>query len=388
MALTIFNSSTNTAVQQEIYARRAFLWAVENMFFSSMVGKQLASVDGRTGKNVNAIEKSNGNNSIITLKDNLKKERGETINFHILAPLTGLGVTGDNQLTDNEENLAYHNMSVSIEQRRNAVKVAGMSRQRTFTDVIGDAKEALQLWIAEMIETDTLLSLCGLANGAGTLSAVAPSTNRVWYGGQTTGGTLESVAADVNIDSTTLNLFGTVVISAMKRKAQVRGTSYPKMRPILYKGKKYYVMLIHPLQAKSLKSEAAWINANKDGWHRGESNPLFSGALGIWDGVIIHEYDRIETRTGDANGAAATDPGAYFELADGCANTIQVARALFLGAQACVHAVAKSITMKTENKDYGNRVGWSVGMIWNPAKVQFNSVDYGVITVDTAVVAD
>ena len=50
MALTPFDSSNNTAVQQDIYARKAFLWAVKHNFFAQFVGKQVANVNSRTGK--------------------------------------------------------------------------------------------------------------------------------------------------------------------------------------------------------------------------------------------------------------------------------------------------------------------------------------------------
>ena len=389
MALTPYDSSNNTAVQQELYARKAYLWATKNSFFSQFVGKQAAMVDSRTGKAINAIEKSKGAQSIVTLDDNLKKKRGETVNFHILAPLTGDGVVDDAELTNNEEAMTYYNDEVTVHQRRNAVKVAGMAQQRTFVDCLSDAKELLQLWMAEnVIDNDSILALSGLANSAGTLAALAPSTNRHFVGGQTTAGVVTNNTLTLASNDVTNELFGTNLISTIKRKAATAGSGYPKLRPIRYKGKKYYVVLADKLQLKAIKAETAWINANKDGWYRGEDNPIFSGAEGIWDGCLFHECDSIETRLGDATGATSTDPTTYFELGYGAANGILNARALFLGCQALLHASAKNISMVPEKKDYGNKMGISIGMIWAAKKVQFNSEDYGVIAIDTAVVAD
>jgi len=394
MALTLFNASTNTAVQRAAYARKAFLWATKNNFFAPFIGKQVSASDTRTGTAENAIEKTNGNNSIIVLKEELKKEKGDTINTRIIRPLAGRGVAGDSVLSGNEEAIQYFNMALTVNQRRHAVKVAGMSAQRTFVDVLEDAKELLQLWLAEqVIETDSLLALSGLGNGVfddqgtETLAAAAPSTYRHFVGGQTTAGVITNNTPTLSLASndTTNELFGTAVISLLKRKAQSAGAGYPKIRPILYKGKKYYVCLVHPYQMKALKQETTWINAQKDANLKGEDNPIFSGAEGIYDGVLIHEYDRIETRLGDGVG---TDPTTYFESDYPAASGVICARALFLGAGALCFGNAKNSEMKDEEKDYGNQMGVSIGQICGFKKTQFNGVDYGVIACDTAVIGD
>ena len=80
------------------------------------------------------------------------------------------------------------------------------------------------------------MGLSGLANGAGTLSAVEPTSNRRFYGGQKTDGStgVETVAGDEYIVSTEgKHLFGTLVISHLKRMAKKDGGSaYCKLRMI------------------------------------------------------------------------------------------------------------------------------------------------------------
>lgn len=397
MALTQFTTTANTAVQREIYARRAFLWATENNFFSKFTGKQLSSYDARTGGKANAIKKSNGTNEVVTLKDDLAKEKGDTVNFHIMAPIDGEGVVDDAVLEGNEETLTYHNMSTTIHQRRNAVVVGAMSRQRTFTNVMEDAKEALQLWMANVVEKDNLLALSGLANPAGTISANRPSDNRMWYGGQTTNSTVEgglkggsqALNTEYLIDSSTANIMGPKVISVIKRIAMQAGSSYPKIRPIMHNGKPHYIFLLHPYQIKALRADAEWVSAQQDANVRGLDNPLFSGAEGVYDGVVIHEYERIETRLG-AGGVTATEffDGTGTAGTDNVASGIYVARGLFLGAQAVVNAAARRMKFVAQKTDYENQEGVATGMIWNADKVEFNGEDYGVIAVDTAYVPD
>ena len=42
------------------------------------------------------------------------------------------------------------------------------------------------------------------------------------------------------------------------------GAALCPLRPVMVDGKEYFVMFINPRQAKDLKSETAWITAQKD----------------------------------------------------------------------------------------------------------------------------
>jgi hypothetical protein len=63
-------------------------------------------------------------------------------------------------------------------------------------------------------------------------------------------------------------------------------------------------------------------------------------------------------------------------------------RAIFCGAQSAVVAFGQSSPgMKTswaeELFDYGNQLGVAAGLIWGLKKTQFNSADFGTITVSS-----
>jgi N4-gp56 family major capsid protein len=312
------------------------------------------------------------------------KKKGDTVTFPLLMDMAGTGVTDDTAIEGAEEALVYYNFAVTLHLRANGAKAAGpMSEQRTLLNLRGDMRDALSRWMSQITDSDILYALSGIANPAGTVALNGPSTARRWYGGQTTAGVVEAVAADVNIDSATTNLFGTAVISLMKRKAQL---ATPKISPINVEGEDKYIMLIHPYQAKALKGETAWLNAQHYANVRGRQNPLFSGALGEWDGVIIHEYDKIFTRTGDGGGENLLTNA--FETGDVCANTHTVARALFLGAQACVIAYAKEPGWYEKMFDYNRVPGVATDVLMAIGKTEFNSQDFGVITVDTEGVVD
>ncbi len=320
--------------------------------------------------------------SLIQTKEDLLKEVGDKITFGLLMKLSGAGRKNDEVMEGYEEAMTYYDFKTTINLRQNGVKAAGkMTLRRTKFDIKSDAKENLAGWIAEKIDEDTTKSLSGVANTDLGIAAISPSTNRKWYGGQTAAGVLASVADDASITSATNHLFGPQIVKAIKRKAKL---SSPKVRPIKIGGKEHYVMFVHPYQVKALKATEEWLKMQYYANVRGETNPLFEGAIGMIDGVILHEYEFIETRLG-AGGSTAPE---VFEAGDPCASGIYVARALFCGAQAGVHAWGQYPGWYEKDFDYGRVPGVMTDFIYRTDKPKFNSEDYGVITVDTAYVPD
>jgi len=352
-------------------------------------------------------------NAIIQTNKDLTKAPGDKVTFRLRMPLGNAGGYDDSDLEGNEESMNFYNFPVEIHERGNAVKSAGkMTEKRTKIDIVREATEALGDWAAEQLDNDLVYALSGIGNqgtyaGEGTsdiqtVNELAPSTNRIWYGGQKADGTVESVANDAAIDSTTNNLFGTKVLEVVKRKAQMAS---PKFRPVMVNGRGYYVLLIHPLQTKALKNETStvnsWAEVQKLARSRGLMNPLFGkegsgrnrmfdGIVGVWDDVIIYEYDRIQTRVagevfdnGDTIDAAVVD-GSY-----------RVARALLLGAQAGCVAWGQMWKKYEKDFDYNRKPGVATDGIYGVSKTVFNTdvgntaqEDFACYCIDTMVVDD
>jgi len=298
-----------------------------------------------------------GTDNIVQYDDTLKKDAGDQITFHLRAPLTGDGTTGDDVLEGNEEAMEYYDFPVTIDQLRHAVRLKGkMAEKRTSIKLRTEAKDALKDWNAEKIETmyfDTLNT--------------DPSTNRIVYPDGITA--ISSIAAT--------NTMSCAMISKAKRKAKKRstytsdGVTYilPKIRPIKANGKSVWIMILTEEQMRDLRNDSTWITAQANANIRGEDNPLFSGAEGIWDGVLIFTNDNVEVT---ASGASSIDVG----------------HALFLGAQAACFAVGGDPEWNEEEFDYKNKVGFEFGQIFGIAKSVYNGEDYGVMHVYTASEAD
>jgi hypothetical protein len=363
-----------------------------------------------------------GPNNIIELKSDLLGVAGDLVKFDIFALLAGNGQGDDGLYETNEEAMLSYQMDVYIHERGHSIVLNGkMTEKRTIHNLRSQGRHQLGTWLSRKRSSDIIAALSGVvaATFAGQITGeidddvssvqiktvsngvkVSPTkgdTATRWFGGGQSldGLTFERVASDLLINSATNNLFGTKVISYVKRMAELTitpGTSgadgglpLSPIMPIMIKGKKRYVMFIDPLQANQLRLETAWNTAQQTANIRGETNPIFSGAMGMWDGVVIHESQLILKRLGKVG--QANEPE-YFESNDILTNTFTVARALFCGAQAACLAQGQYPSWVEKPLDFDTKMGVHTDVIYGVVKTVFNSVDFGVICVDTAVIAD
>lgn len=256
--------------------------------------------------------------SIIVKQEEFGKNAGDTITISYAYSLTKPAVVGANMLVGNEDELTWGNTKVVVDLRRMGVPLDIKAEQfKSDIQKREVAKDRLTEW--GMNDYDGLIF--------NELSKPA-TPNRVLYGG-----TAASEATLAVGDIMTPEL-----ISKAKRKAK---KSNPKIRPVMIKGKEWYVMVMAINQARDLRTDARWEQIQANANVRSEENPLFTGALGVWDGVILHEHDRVlETLTG--------------------ASGIQVGHALLLGKQAGaigVNSEQKMIEGETEDYKRIERLG-------------------------------
>jgi N4-gp56 family major capsid protein len=323
------DSATIAGLRAEVWRKELFEDVRDNLYMQRFMG---------TGPE----------NMVQELTD-LKKERGSNINIGLGMKLSGAGITGDNTLEASEETMADYDEDVAIDQLRNAVRMTGnMDEKKSAYDMRSSAKARLADWFAEQIDYEIVNKACG--NTAATFSntpTVAAATRSVFAGG---------AAAVANI--TTAMKMDTKVLDKAK---QVAVLASPKIRPIRVNGKQYYVAILHPYDALNLRQDPVWNQAQREANIRGEDNPIFTGALGTYNGIVIHEHEYVY-RTNDG------DTAAY------------VARNVLCGQQAVVFAWGKPVNWVEKSFDYENKWGIAVGAIFGVIKPIFNSLDYGVVT--------
>ena len=283
---------------------------------------------------------TDGSNVVHKNKD-LENVKGDSVVFGLMMNLTGSGVEGNRQkLAGAEDTLNIYDFTVNTKLVRNAVSRYEADDQRTQYDMLKEIKIALKQWLSDWLD-DRLISRL----------SYNPSNGEVLYA--SAAGTQSSITANDKLTTT--------IISRAKRKAMMHA---PKVQPIKVDGMDKYIMLVHPWAARDLKDDPKWQAAQQNANVRGSKNPIFTGALGEYDGVILYEYERVQTGNMGASSA-------------------NVCQNLLLGKQAACFAVSRPAKHIEQTDDYGNIAGNGIAFYGAVEKTNFNGKDYGVINVMT-----
>lgn len=314
-----------------------------------------------------------GTSSIIQVKRELQ-DHGKTINIPLITRLKGAGVTGTNVLTGNEEALGNLNHQITIDFLRNAVVINEADEHWTILDLMGAAKDALNMWAADRLRTDLITALGSIDGIAyGTASAGQRNTwttnnaDRVLFGREVSNySTTHATALNAIASTETLNA-GT--LSLLKRIAK---TADPHIRPTRVnaaEGREYFVAFVGSMAFRDLKNDATMAQANREARPRDvAANPIFQDGDLIYDGVVVREIPEI---TGFSNTAGTP---------------LRVEPVYLCGAQALGLAWGQEPTPIKDDFDYGMRKGIGLKEVRGISKLRFNtgassaSKDHGVVT--------
>lgn len=273
------------------------------------------------------MEGEPGSSMPIIRQDGFSKEAGDTIKVDIVLALTGAGLTGDSSgslLEGNEEALKFRQNSITVDSLQHAVRWTKLVDKTITHNMRVTAKNQLAKWLAGALDDQIFDELTG--NGI----AVLPDS-AIWAAGSAT-------TRDDVLDGDATGRLTLDTLTELKAYAQVDR----KIEPIKLDedGNEYFVLVAHPYSIMSLKrDDDKWAQAQREAQVRGDSNPLFTGAAGIWDGVIIRSSNRVP------RSANADSP------------TVQVADNIFLGAQAMSRGYGSYPDWTEEFFSYGQEAG-------------------------------
>lgn len=307
-----------------------------------------------------------GSDNVLQVLDDTRKGAGDRVTVTLRMQLTGDGVIGDATLEGNEEALVTYTDNLFIDQLRNAVRSGGkMTQQRIPWSIRDEAKTGLADWFAGRFDQVFFNQVCGYTTETrsqytGNNAIVAPTSGKI-YRPNSRANDQSLVAGDE------------FTLSFIDQAVAIAKLANPIIRPIKVNGEDKYVAVLHPnqvLQMRTNTSTGQWLDIQKaattgDG---SASNPIFTGALGEYNGVILFEDRRITYGVNSSTGAAVTT----------------ARRAVLMGAQAAIMAFGQGASMdqmdwNEELFDYGNQLGVSAGTIYGLKKAAFNSNDYGVV---------
>lgn len=327
-----------------------------------------------------------GSDSMIQFLDETSKGPGDTVRVILRKLLVGVGVNGDGTLEGNEEELSTFTDNLIINQHRHAVRSGGkMSDQRIPFSVREEAYMGLRdywtalidAWLSNQLNGNTL-GVVPAANVAftGMQAAIAPSTTNHLFAGP------GDATSETSITTSASSFFRLADIDRMVVRAKTLGAT--PLRPIKVEGEDKYILFVHPFQHHQLRingNTGQYLDIQKSAMTGGQvsNNPLYTGSIAEWHGVIIHESFR--QPWGNANDSS--------EQARTALNLANRARAVLCGAQAAVFATGQNTSKGGQPNwyeelfDYGNKLGVSAGMIAGAKKTVFNSQDFGTVVLSS-----
>lgn len=319
-----FTLTELTAVDKavpEVWAKELLIDAEKMMFWKDYEGEQ-------------------GSGMPVIRKDDLAKQPGDTVRIITMSHLTGAGQTGDTaNLTDNEEALSIGEVVLTLAIKAHAVKYTKYADQRAIFNVRQAAQGRLAYWLADKLDQSMFI----VASTSATYNL---------YGG--------SATADTGLASS--DVFNTTAIRKIKAKLREN-----KAMPIKVEdGNEYYIIVIHPFDEYNLKADSVWQQAQREANQRGLTNPIFTGALGVYDGCII----RVSHNT--PNGSANATTGADAGIGTG---VNAVSHVIAFGGEAFARAYGQYPTWLEETKDYGRKLGIGTDVVFKDARaVEKNSL--------------
>lgn len=318
-------------------------------------------------------------NSIIQVKEDLTKKKGDSVTYALVNKLSGAGVTGSGTLEGNEEAMDSRSFKVTVDQLRNATRVSELDEQFSAIDLREAGKQVLLDWEMESTRDriiEALYSINGVAYGSASEANkdawLADNADRVLFGAAKSNNAANDHSAALNAIDATNDKLTAAAISLMKRIAK---TASPRIRPL--KPRKggvtsdSFILFAHPFHIRDLTSDSAFLQANREARARGKLNPIFAGADYIYDNVAIIEVEDIPVQANV-----------------GSTGTVDAAPAFLCGAQAVAYAVAARPETRQETFDYGDKHGCAVRQIDGIEKMIFGSgasdtadtKDHGVVT--------
>ena len=337
----------------------------------------------------------NDNTSIIKATRAVDTEEGNMVAVKLEDELVESGATGNVTLDASSEELKDIKQFISVDRWQHTVPSNGsVVTQRKADKFKARAKGALTNWGTRKFDKVFFNVMS------------ADCTNVVVCGHHGDADTTNLVTADV---------LTTADVEEAKNRAEL-GLDYqgkPTVPPLVpihtsqnenlgyYEDVEYFVMFVGTNSARHIKNDPNWDAARKDALERGKTNPIFTGALGFWDGVLLLNAKTDTPRTS----GVLTSEHKYAGFSNVKTSDLSIYKGgagqkteinLLVGAGSCQIVVDKGVAYYDyADKDDVRRMNASIDRVYGLAKTKFEASsndgvlkdsifdgkDYGVVAV-------
>ena len=330
-----------------------------------------------------------GSRSAVIKKTELEKGAGDEVITALVAKLRGAPITEGKKLAGQEFRLQHSAHTMRINEFRHGVNVgARIEQSRVGFNLKKQGREKLTEYIKELYEEVIVMAASG-ARGIGdeiqhfgTDYAGYPNALRAPDAAHLFVGTDGSKAKNTLATTDKLSL-ATVNKLRTKSKKMLGGApdKAVKMTPIRKGGKDCFVLAALPEVMQDIRDDVGaqgWFEAQKALTAAvGKESEIFKGGAGMFNGVLIDEME-VGVKFGDY-GSGSNVPAARSLLLG--ANAIAVAH----GTKGMADGMSVSLDEDMDDRKHDHILFFE--MIFGADKAQFNGMDYGMITVDSAYTA-
>lgn len=322
--------------------------------------------------------------------------KGDTRAYHFTPQYMGSGIRGQNASYEgNEKSIQEFMTEVRVDEVGQAFRKKGkMTDMRTIISLRSEFKNQIANWFKIWTEYDIIDAMTGymydgasympgfsrdendghiIVSGEALKNPLVKGAGRCFRPDSTGTGFKNIVVPEENTsneallkDMTADDIMNTNLLDQLLEYAKTAGKY--AMKPVRLKNnREYYILMLHPAAARCLRNEERWekrILANYQGCNTLENDPIATGAMGVWENIIIKEADYLPTVTkGD----------------------VTIARNLLLGADAAVMAYAQTLNYVEQKFDYGREMGVAADEIRGVKKLDFDGVDLNIAQVPCAI---
>ena len=329
-----------------------------------------------------------GSRSAVIKKTELEKGNGDEVTTALVAKFRGAPITYGQKLAGQEFKVQHAAHTMRINEFRHGVNVgARIEQSRVGYNLKQQGREKLTEYIKELYEQIIVTAASG-ARGVGdeishfdTSYAGYPNALRAPDAAHLYVGTAGDKAKATLVAGDKMTL-ATVNKLRTKAKKMLGGKDKAvKMTPIRKGGKDCFVLAVLPEVMQDIRDDVGaqgWFEAQKALTAAvGKESEIFKGGAGMFNGVLIDEME-VGVKFNDYG--SGTNLGAARSLFMG-ANAISVAH----GTKGMADGMSVSLDEDMEDRKHDHILFFE--MIFGADKTQFDGLDYGQITVDTAYTA-
>ena len=213
------------------------------------------------------FEGAEGSGMPIIIRNDFTKEPGDLIRINTMSELGGAGITGNSTLEGNEEKLSIGQITISPDWVRHAVAWDKKANKEANFDAVLAANPRLSRWLSRYKDADMFDTL---------LDNV---TNTIYAGSATSSETIS-----------TSDTFGVTELDKISLALRRQGAIPMEVRK---KGKSempIFGVVISEMDWYNLQGDPEFVDKLAEAGVRGEDNPIFTMAVGLFHGMLIYVH--------------------------------------------------------------------------------------------------